>query len=585
MEKSLSNPGGHPVEGDLLRIADGYDYSLPSHVRPTPNTGWAGANPALIERWEALWPPLDSEASTIGFHRSIAFNWSEINPERGRYDWKIVDEAIEDVSRVPRVAFSLMPAIWCKNSRHTGRHQYGYGGYGDHGHGAWPRPKEGYSFPYEMIPGWVKVKYLSTGLPAAWDPDPANEYMARLKDFIHALAERYAEHERFGWIYVGCMDFAFGEGQLRPPWDASAGEIESYFQSALAAGLSPEAYTRFLHGLVDIFAEAFRGREGQVVWTNHEDDDSVLGRYGGAEYSERKRRSWEYAVERGLGGRDGQVEVWMRYTTKGYGNSIDADGYLVMDEDFAPIRDGRLWYTENENWTSHFVPDAERLPYIGQTRGLRLLQMRRNWDWGGLSHYESDPAFGRYMQLSFGKTPADSPDAWCLLRQGFAGRGANPVSSRNFERWLFQREVEPDGRTRDAWPFDLSGLHQLSQESIEYGARKTDSAAGQDCLYFRVEDRWIGDGRLAAPMRLFVSYLDDEPCIWQVEYSTPEGMRRSPAVEQKGEAGATLRTAVFELPRFRAGGAFAGGMDFRLRRIAGGDLTARFARLVRWGRQ
>lgn len=346
---------------------------------------------------------------------------------------------------------------------------------------------------------------------------------------------------------------------------------------------------------IDAWANGFRGTERKVVLSNW---GSNL--YGfSPKYRDASRHIWQHALKRGFGGRDGQVEVWYRYMTAGYGITVDDNGYMVLDEEHPPIKENRVWHTENENyltggdnWKAKFGPDV-LADYRWFASNLRLLQMRRNWDlllwteegidggWAALKW----PDMTRYVQLSLGKTAQTSPDAWCWLREGYvSGQLVDPprsgeVAIRNFERWLVQREVTGDGHTQPAAKIDISHMGQwAARRDHEYSARRTDVAAGHDSIYFRADRTWFGSS--TQPVRMFVTYRDEPEVAWHVEYETVSGLATCPPVRATGSK--QWKTACLVIPAMRRSGRLADGMDFRLVSTGKHDLTARLVRLVKW---
>ncbi len=561
--------------GEEIKVTEGYDWSLPDHVQPTPFTGWARSE-GYREQWEELYPS-QGGPDEIFYHRVIGFNWAEVNPGRGVFDWSLIDSVVQQIEKEPNSCFSLLPGIWSKKSLRGGLQKYPYGGWHDltavTTYGTHFR-----QFRYPMIPEWVNVEYLSTGLAAAWDPGAENEYFEALADFINTLAERYRNHPRFGWVHCTFLDYAWGEGCFRAPRNADEGEKQAYVAYAIEkTELTPENLEHYMKTLVDIFADAFRGKEGRVVWTSVETELGPLKAYGGTEYESAKERGWQYAMDKGFGGRDGQVEIWMRYLTKGYGNVIDDNGYLVMNDDYGPIRNGVVWYTENENWTQYFVPHDSVLFYIYKARAFRLLQMRRNWDWGGIQKALEFPELGRYVQLSLGKTISSSLDAWCWPRESYVLQEDSVVPVKNFERWLYQRDVAEGGMTRVAGKTDISGFHQtVNPYDYEYEARSTDVRSGSNSMYFDIDERWSGE-RMAC--KLFVTFHDNSTARWQVEYHAKRKVTRSEIFSQDNSG--KIQTAVFTVPCIRTTGELEENMDLKIKTLNDEDVTVLFVRAVK----
>jgi len=563
--------------GKIIEISDGYNWSLPDHVHPTPFTGWAESE-KYREKWEEMYPSSSTDPDEIYYHRVIGFNWADVNPEIGVFNWSIIDAEIQKIEDEPHTCFSLLPGIWSKKSLKEGLQHYPYGGWHDLiVTDTWGTNLR--QFLYPMIPEWVNTTYLSTGLAAAWDPRPENNYFEALEDFINALAKRYRDHPRFGWVHCPFLDYAWGEGCFRAPRNTDDEQREAYVKYAInKTGLTPENMETYLNLLVNIYANAFKGKEGQIVWTSVENELGPLGIYGGDKYNQAKERGWKYAIMKGFGGRDGQVEVWMRYLTEGYGNVIDENGYLIMNDDYQPIKNGVVWYTENENWSKHFVPNESSLFYVYKTRVMRLLQMRRNWEWGGLEKALEFPELGRYVQLSLGKTIENSVDAWCWPRESYVPAGGEIVPVKNFERWLYQRDIGSDGMTKPTRKIDISQLNQwASAYDYEFEARQTDVQTGNNSMYFNIDERWFG--KHIGGCKFLVTFFDNSSALWQVEYCTEKGIARSDILSQENSG--KIKTAVFEIPGVMATGELGKNMDLKIKTLNEEDVTVLFARIVK----
>jgi hypothetical protein len=568
---TLATPAQPPESAHLLRAVTGDDWSLPPDVRPTPNTGFGWVEPEWVRRWTKLYPV--DEDDGLSFCEYVFFNWADVNPEPGVYDWETVDREIERIARVPHLGFALWPRIYAR-SNVNGRKGHGTGRYDGE----------------PMLPRWLEqqenVRYMPDGTVMHWRPDSG--YVNALRPFLAELGRRYRELPRFLWVECRYNDPCWGEGGWR------AGR-EEFARAERECGLSSERIEAAMLRFIDAWAEAFRGVEDRVVLSNWGPN---LYSFAPA-YREASERIWQHAIKRGFGGRDGQVEVWYRYMTAGYGITVDPDGYMILDEDYPPIKENRVWHTENENyltggnnWNAKFGPDS-LAEYRWFASNLRLLQMRRNWvtllwteegidgGWAALKW----PDMARYVQLSLGKTAETSPDAWCWLREGYApGQLVDPPRSgtaaiRNFERWLIQRDVAAGGRTQPTAEVDISHMGQwAARGDHEFQARRTDIASGQDSIYFQAARRWFGSS--SQPVRLFVSYRDDPDVAWHVEYETPSGPETGPTIKSGGSG--EWQTASLFIPAMRCAGTFADGMDFRLVAAGRHDAVVRLVRLAKW---
>lgn len=168
---------------------------------------------------------------------------------------------------------------------------------------------------------------------------------------------------------------------------------------------------------------------------------------------------------------------------------------------------------------------------------------------------------------------------------------------KNFERWLYQYDVRPDGNTRTAEPMGIetSGWtadkgrdpnklynqsHAGANDNKEYWARRTEHKSKNNAVYFKIEPKWYRD--YDGAVEILVTYKDVNECVWQLEYDDSNGDRqiRGPITTSTAD---DWKTVTFSLDGLKAAGAFAGENDFRLLRTDGGDLVVQFVRIMKMG--
>jgi hypothetical protein len=200
----------------------------------------------------------------------------------------------------------------------------------------------------------------------------------------------------------------------------------------------------------------------------------------------------------------------------------------------------------------------------------------------------------QYSRKVLGRTAANSPDAWVALRsfhdsvyvgsgdtipgmpkaQAFIRRAKGEF--RNCERFLIQREVSPGGRTT---PTDknlrTAGTDRNNGPSFD--AIRTDVAAGNDSIYFQINDGFAGTVRQKTALK--VTYLDNA-AEWTLRYRTRASTVEivSPIIVGRGSG--RWKTVTFHLERKPKSAAYPRSMDFRLH-SSKGDLSTRFVRLVK----
>ncbi len=294
------------------------------------------------------------------------------------------------------------------------------------------------------------------------------------------------------------------------------------------------------------------------------------------------------AVAAGMGIRTGITEVFNFHLSDvpAYGARIAADGHVVTDDSW-PLLDGvRVVATENECFNDcGFSTDT---PYYAvKMAELKALQLRVNWLYvkPEESSMASYPELWRWVRLSLGKTARTSADAWVALREAEdtywleddAVAWPDRPWVRNWERWLVQREVAPDGLTGRGSEVRSGVL--APENGTAYEGRTTRHAQGSDCIYLDLDDAFLHDPPAPAAVDVKVTYRDTGTGPFVVEYASAGGVSTSAPVARTGSG--AWRTATVTLPDGSFDGSLPGGTDLRLCRSGGADLEVRFVRVVK----
>jgi len=540
-----------------ISVVDGIDWSLPSRARMSPSAGYLTWNPNWALAFADRPQYRDGGIHLASF---LLPTWAELNPAEGEYDWRRLDQQIRFSTGKPGMGYVLCPVGFSETHPNFFRN----------------RPQR------RVTPVWVErkgeVTYLSNGAVAAWEPGSVHQrYFGQ---FLKALGARYKNDPKLIGVSMAGLDCFHGEWCWRG-YDAGwvVADVDRVLREAEEqTGLTPATFEAWGKRFIDDYVAAFRPNQSKLVWMNSEDQCIWTPRRPKA-YIAPATALWKYAYAKGCGNRDGGVEIWNRYLNEGHGMRWTDAGYLEVIEDLAPLRENRFWYTENEYYRRDWPKDDMRVRWF--TSSMRTLQMRRQWMavWSDLDMLDAlIPGFVRWMELSLGKTARTSVDAWCWLREGYPKR-RRPL--KNYERWLFQRDVEPDGLTQPAERVDVSsiargGNRYVFAEDYEYHARRTDVRSGSPYIYFSVDRTFAaGDTR---EWLFKVTYLDSPDVTWTVEYAT--AMRGTTVGIMRTEGTGQMRTATFTLPgvQFRRA---TRGMDFRIACRGDEDLTVQFVRLVK----
>ncbi len=442
-----------PVFNDRPTVVSGFDWQLPAK---TPSTPYSGLVDEIGE---------PSSYATVAF---VMLRWDQLNPAKNRFDFSSLDSALQ-ASHNKKLLIRLEVNSACE------------------------------------APRWALKQLRSSKKKSLifWD----SQYAELLKPLINAFAKKYAANQRISGVQLGigdgeyngsCSEFSHKDG-WGEFWmsDKELAEAEDKF------GLNPALFYRSTKQIIDIYANAFGKYKRKLAFTNLDPYFSWGDR--SLKYDKLMPGIARYVLDKGLGNRDGEVEVWMRYLYDTYGvyfkKHADNTCSLGMDESFANKIKGRYWGTENEFYGNEdYILDyggpRKNQPYRFMVSSLRALQMRRNHimihstGMVGLHHpvIKTQP-FMRYLAKTLGKQMGDTPDAFILLGEryikadrveGYSDSGEacinnNKIAVRSFGRWLTEKSNSrpalrinmPENEKR--WG---QGAYLPDGISYEYSARK-----------------------------------------------------------------------------------------------------------------
>ncbi len=514
------------------------DWWLPDWVEASPNIGVYGGRNL---------PP------SVKLTRMVELTWREVEPVEGQYGWSKLERELQgdgdiwlrlrnsDVAHCPKWLsdkypdLTPMPWLWPE--------------------GGYPDAMGGYS-QGSFYPLWH----------AGFDA----EFKELLTDF---RGHHYGSHPKLRFIYVPGA-WRWNEWSLK------------FVQQMRETGVTPEDFIAWFESLIDAYIESFDGLAHKLVYTGMahpewtQGDDEFAAKINPPGIG---NVMCDYAVKRGCSARTGWSEVfnWANTDFPSLGTKpvmIGDARYMVTDDDSPFLRDPRrIFGTENEEFRGNY--------YLAKMGTLKMLQFRMNWVF--MSNYQIAPPLFDWSLKEMGKTYRDAPDAWVVLREWYDGHEQDysraPPSTwlRNWERWLIQREVEPDGLTERTYmtgPVKGRG-DDMNLNGISYEARRTDHALGSDYMYFGVDDKFLKGGRNSVQIK--VTYWDDNTSTWWIEYDSAgeDAYKRSASIENTGDG--QWKTATFEIEDAGFGDRQRQGMDFRIYNGGEADLTVRFVRLIK----
>lgn len=509
-------------------VIDGWDWSLPPGIRPSPH--------GLVRYGKD--PNVKYPGRRV---RDIRWTWNRLEPVEGKFDFEpLRAEILKAAAAGWDVQLYLLASVWTRQM------------YPD----------------ASKTPEWMKRSWSAPRWLARYDIPRITEKRPRGSRRPFRIVNLDVLHPEYHKRYVRMLK-ALGESGI--PKIKALRVVYVTFMSASNGeegegprerGVRSERYRQRLKA----WADAFEGNARKLC-------SVASGGFGNKLHQEHLK----YAYSLGLGQRSGFVEMYLFHVANpALGQSIDTGGYLVVDESCPPIRDNRVFGDENEEyhegWTGRFGP-LESFTYRYHHSMLRALQMRRNYLM--LSDFTPDPHLLAFVAMQLGRTVADTPDAWCRLRQSTARRGG---TVKNFERWLHQRDAT-GARTTPCMkvPAPMQRGHD-PKRLYDYNARRTDIAAGNRRISFAVDDRFGAAGPHKVAVK--VTYLDTGAAEWALAYTTPAGQARRTI--RCGNTN-TLKTATF----FLDDACFAArkmAFDFSIEAVKG-DVTLCMVRVIRLPRR
>lgn len=291
------------------------------------------------------------------------------------------------------------------------------------------------------IPNWATIPYLDNQSLQFWKP----QYINKVRGFIVAFANRYRNNTKIIGVHLGIADGEFYQdnGESHCPtgndfdslvYDDSRdgwGEFwmnESEEAQSIANGLTPENFETSVKSIIDMYVNAFG------VWKNKLAFMGCTNVFGSSEFNEKLPSILQYVENNGIGNRDGEIELWMRYTGNAYGvnlltsNSNDGSCSMTFDESFADSINGKYWGDENEfygsSWSLDAMGPASNQSYRFFMSSMRALQMRKNYfsinpDGHTYLRNTNDEYNSRnfitYLSKTLGRTRSDTPDAFVVL--------------------------------------------------------------------------------------------------------------------------------------------------------------------------
>lgn len=508
---------------------------------------------------------------------NLLLTWRMLNPADSVYDWSIIDTVMS--LNVP-----VFIRIWASDTMHCP---------------LWLRAKHP-NIPIMHNDGGINsaTYYDLFGISpsnfyAMWDPN----FTAEFKRFLLAFkARNYLANPNVKFMYCP-GGWRYNEWNLGGMVD----EINAN------APITPANFVTWFQEHLDDYADASNGYPYKMMFTGYGriENPADYGTnanwfFAANDTSNGNNILTSYAVSIGMSVREGAQEYFNSscdaYAWGAPSQAINNISYQYINESHPLHSDSlRRIATENEAFCDPQMLQGGVCSYYHiKMSTLKALQLRVNWLNSRDNLVAYDPTLFEYARKTMNKNASNSPDAWVALRQVhdpfFSTIPPTPVYNsplwihrvtlpyRNWEKWLYQREVATDGQ--------VVPVYQLSSPTVfdyynfaAHEALRTDRINGSNYMYFDVDSSFIQGG--TNNVQLKITYLDNFSGTWWVEYDDAGTQPYKPSQPINNLNDNTWKTVTLTFTDAGFTGRQNGGMDFRIYNGGSNDIQVRFVRLVK----
>ncbi|BAZ12821.1 hypothetical protein NIES4071_46550 [Calothrix sp. NIES-4071] len=526
--QSVTDPSKQQITED--------DWWLPEWVKPFPDViGFYGSNPD------------DIREQTL---KLVTFRWRDVNPQEGVYDWSILENALKQPQNI-YIRMENSDVIHCPE---------------------WLSKKYPDLEPIKISSYKDNFEVDSKGLfYPMWHPGFKEEFKNLLKSFKQ---HQFGSHPHLKFAYI--------------PGAWQSGEFDiTFVKDMKAKGMNAKDFLKWFQEIIDAYVDAF-GKENayKLMYTGY---DVIPIADGDVEWRQALGRElFRYVIEQGGSTRFGLLEKYnfMMTDMPNYGIRVENIGgirYMITYDNSLLIADPKRFIgSESEEIDNENITVSTY--YQLKMSVLKNLQVRSNVVFLGKDIWKQAPKLHQYMLKTLGRNYHNSPDAWCALREGkdiyqlwsrFDLGEQDGWWIRNFERWLFQREVEPDGHTVRTYYVKTPVEH--NEESYE--ALRTDTKNGSNYIYFGVDDKFMKGG--SNNIQIKVTFLDDNTNTWWIEYDafSDDFYKKSSVIKNEGIG--KWKTVTFEINDATFLNRQINNNDFRIYNGGKEDISVRFVRVIK----
>ena len=414
------------------------DWSLPDYVKVTTNSGFYGGYGA------PNFPDLED----------CKIVWKLVNPSPGVYDWSSVDKQLNATKKQVWVRFFASDTTHCPSWLKAK--------YADLRVHRFRWPNGGYDDVVGYLTGNNTVRSLGD-FYEIWDSRFETEFRAFLKQF----KARYGASDRMAFCY-------FPHGWRWNEWTLK------WIPEMVAQGTTPLQFINWYKRTAADYIDAFNGAAGKLVYTGSGEPEWIEWPNNQAASDAWKNAininggniMSQYAMQQEMGVRNGFTEVFNHFAQQAdWGLDLQLIGnfrYSIIDETNPLIKaTNRFFGTENEDFYYLWEPECNSYYYLKMCY-LNTLRLRMNWVFA--DNYAIAPEIIDYSRKTMGKHAYNSPDSWVALRQYSDDNIDKNENIRNFERWLYQREVAINGATKPVYQINYPAKFASDNGASSYEA-------------------------------------------------------------------------------------------------------------------
>ncbi len=537
----------------IAQLEEGDDWSLPSWVVKKEGTGLYDY-PSVIQQPELY---------------AVNLTWRELNPAENIYNWQKLEQALSSGHKIWLRIFAS-DTLHCPDwlgRKYSNLRPLQY-------------PAEGGSYG-ETITGYSPGRFYPI-----WQAD----FDSAFSKFLSAFGDKgFAAHPNLVFMYA--------PGAWR--WN----EWEVIFTEHIRSELgSVELFYHWFKRHIDNYANAFKNDEHKLVFTGYPQMDKCEAQIDFAvalnDVTTGRNLLTDYAVSKGMSVRVGALEYFNGYShIPSWGAPAIAHNgkrYQRIDLNHPLHRDRlRILATENEALGDENMISGTGSYYFIKMLTLKSLQLGVNWLNMQDKNYLLAPDVIEYARKTMGKSPAESPDAWVVLREWYDAsyRAASAIDQvpgskaffeqlqlpyRNWEKYLAHHDFAPGGVTVATQKLEGSSPF-LQSNGTSYEALRTNVKTGDKFICFTVLDDFLFDN--SKPVEIKVTYLDNNSTQWFVEYDGASGSSSTATITNSNDG--KWKTLSFQINDAKFRNRIEGNFDFRIVNQGAADLTVRQVRLVK----